>query len=70
MKPCIKCKHSKYAVIGITNKLICTKTIPEFDNVYGKNLYGMENTCIFVRKSCEQQNGFEPRWLERLIQYF
>ena len=65
MKPCIKCKHSKYVVIGITDKLICTKTTPEVDNVHGKNWYGTENTCIFVRKSCEQQNGFKhPYWSE------
>ena len=70
MKPCIKCKHSKYVVIGVSDKTICTKTTPKFDNIYGKNRYGMENTCIFVGKSCEQQEMFEQRWLERLIQYF
>ena len=54
----------------MSDKLICTKTIPEVDNVHCKNQYGMNSMCVFVRKSCEQQNGFEPRWLERLIQYF
>ena len=70
MKPCIKCKHSKYVVIGGSHAhLICTKN-KTGDGVYGKATWQTKDLCIFVRKSCEQQNGFEPKWLERLIQYF
>lgn len=49
MKPCIKCKYSKYVIIGVSDRLICTKTTPEFDNIYGKNQYSMSNMCVFVR---------------------
>ena len=38
--------------------------------VYCKATWQTKDLCVFVRKPCEQQNGFEPRSLERLIQYF